>query len=91
MTFNWEQYRSIPVRCKITMRETYNGNRIKPECLPLQGKELNLVSLWKMDNEDPYPGEYALTTPNSCRELYELGGITWIASGDVTPIKEAIK
>jgi len=49
---------------------------------------LALVAMWLMDDTDPYPGEWTLTTHPSLREIWDLFGVSWIASGDVTVVGE---
>lgn len=53
---------------------------VKPEAECLEGLELEFNVLWKMDDFDSYPGEYALELP---QEQKSLTGLVWIASGDV--------
>ena len=84
---DWEQHKVKPVKCIFTPRPDYNGRPVRPEHAAKTGLELELVAMWKMDGDDPYPGEYALSTNDSCKALVEVLGVSWIASGDVT-VKE---
>jgi len=78
-------------RCRINMRSPYKGRTIKPECGPLQGKIVELQSMWLQDDEDNYPGEWAMGP-------YEVNGesailltkaiIPWISSGDLEILEE---
>ena len=69
--------------CRIKQRAEYSGKKLKPSCTSLEGKEIELQAMWRMDDDDKYPDEWAMGGVDSCRELLELAGITWIASGDV--------
>lgn len=86
---NWESLRDRgeSIMCRITPRPKYKGQMLK-ECMgSLIGLELPLRVLWKMDADDPYPGEYALGEDSTDRRMWLNGrGIVWIASGDVTPL-----
>lgn len=78
---NWENNRFKPIRCRFTPRDTYDGRNLKPELKAHRGQILDLVARWKMDADDPYPGEWAL----GIRDYRPVFGDTlWIASGDVT-------
>ena len=80
----WEEHRD-GIECTITPRLEYKGRKVKQSVENLRSKVLVLDVLWLMDDEDQYPGEFALTTQGGCCELFGLSGISWIASGDVTP------
>ena len=87
MSVDWGIMRfGRPVRCRIVMRPEYHGRKVKERCAALDGEVIDLQPLWLMDRDDPYPDEWALTTPGSCEELFRRAGISWIASGDVVPI-----
>lgn len=75
------------VRCRITTRTEFNGRQAKPEALAIDGQVLELTPLWLMDEDDPYPGEWALGEPGmlAVNGKLQSAGIGWIASGDVTP------
>lgn len=60
---------------------------VKPEAEPLDGRELDLMYGWVMDEDDPYPGEVAwllLSDEQLRRGLPETVPI-WVASGDLEP------
>lgn len=79
---NWEAHRyCIPVAVTFSPRESYNGQAAMPDLLARAGEALQVVPLWLMDDDDPYPGEWALGAPGGG----ELLGRSWIASGDVSP------
>lgn len=82
---DWNNHRTsdTAVMCRITVRHEYNGCPAKPEAAALNGQVMKLAALWLMDDEDPYPGEWALGTSG----LLKSSGIGWIASGDVQPIE----
>lgn len=71
------------MRCKFAPRHKYKSRPLRPGHREHAGTEFDLVANWRMDKEDPYPGEYALSTPLTCRKLFETLGVTWVASGDV--------
>lgn len=85
MTIDWEQHRIKPASCVFEPRPTYRGRPLRPDHEALRGTRLELVAMWLMDEDDPYPGEYALSSPDSCRSLVEAFGVGWVASGDVRP------
>lgn len=85
---DWSQRRfGQSVRCRITTRPEFNGRQAKPEALAIDGQVLELTPLWLMDEDDPYPGEWALGEPGmlAVNGKLQSAGIGWIASGDVTP------
>ncbi len=81
-------------RCRIAMRPLYNGNPVKPELQGLQGQEFLLRAMWLQDDQDTYPGEWAMGDAHIAsdpilRLLSASGGhLTWIASGDVEVLEE---
>ena len=76
-----------PKKYKIKIREEFNGLKIKPEVMELQGEVVELVRLWKIDTDDTrYPGEYAMGTLGVDNDILSDAGIDWIASGDVERI-----
>lgn len=81
--FDWSAHRTSGVQCRIKVRPAFRGSPALPCFLEKNGTELTLVAVWLMDEDDKYPGEWALSTDSTCRGLYESIGISWIASGDV--------
>ena len=70
---------------KISLRKDYNERPIKSGFEILDGKVMELMTLWKMEDDDPYPGEVALGQPKEGTEadkLFEQLDVGWIASGD---------
>jgi len=84
--FDWSNHRYSVVECVYTPREYYDGAALKPECDKHRGIHFNLIAMWLMDETDPYPGEWTLTTHPSAREIWDLFEVSWIASGDVTVV-----
>lgn len=82
--FNWDDpsHRITPVWCEFHPRSEYKGRPIKEGLAEKTGIRLYLIVLWKMDSDDPYPGEYALGYTDSTHMLKALN-LTWVASGDV--------
>lgn len=70
-------------QCRIKQRPEYNGKKLMDSCKAWEGKEIELQAMWCMDDDDPYPDEWAMGGVDSCRELLDLAGISWIASGDI--------
>jgi hypothetical protein len=87
---DWEQHRySEGVLCEFRPRAEYNGRATKPGMTEKAGTRYVLRTMWLMDEDDPYPGEYALSTVDSCGGLMETLGIAWVASGDVVVLPNA--
>lgn len=93
---HWDKTRhKCYTKCKIKLR-TNLGREIKESCLALNDLELFLRVEWKMDEDDPYPGEFALSDSkvvNSAAtesQLFSIADIAWIASGDVEIIEPII-
>ena len=87
---NWSKYRfGDGILCEFKPRETYKGRQLKRNLAEKTGVQFTLSTLWLMDENDPYPGEYALATV-SRKELFKELGIAWVASGDVIIIGEPI-
>ena len=87
--FDWEKHRfGNGVLCEFRPRETHRGHPLRPFLARKAGTQFVLMTLWLMDDDDPYPGEYALST-KGCKQLMEQLGITWIASGDVVVVGES--
>lgn len=78
---------------EVAMRDTHQGNVVKSSCLNLQGKKFILEVLWKMNDDDSYPGEYALGDAAAgitmgINTLFKEAKIAWIASGDVKVLRK---
>lgn len=87
---DWEQHRySDGVLCEFRPRAEYQGRATKPGMLEKAGTRFVLRTMWQMDADDPYPGEYALSTVDSCGGLMGTLGIAWVASGDVVVLPNA--
>jgi hypothetical protein len=71
------------VRCRLTPRETYDGRPVRDDVRPFIGTDATLVPLWPMDDDDKYPGEWALGAP----DYSDVFGRAWVASGDVTVLE----
>ena len=85
---DWESHRfNGDVLCTISVRPFFKGREAKPEALAMNGRTVQLRSLWEMGPGDPYPGEWALGDSLGKAELSDAG-IAWIASGDVLPVNE---
>lgn len=87
---DWEQHRyGDGVLCEFRPRAEYQGRTTKPGMAEKAGTRFVLRTMWLMDDDDPYPGEYALSTIDSCGGLMEQLGIAWVASGDVVVLPNA--
>ena len=82
MTIDWEEHRYSGVLCEFRPRRKYKERDPKRGMLKKAGTHLTLTAMWKMDDDDPYPGEYALGAPG----LLDVLGVVWIASGDVVAL-----
>ena len=71
------------VLCEVRPRAEYQGRPTKPGMAEKAGMRFVLRTMWLMYKDDSYPGEYALSTEDSCGDLMEHLGIAWVASGDV--------
>lgn len=86
---NWADHKIKPVECVYMPREQYRGRELRSDQKALTGRRIKLVALWLMDESDPYPGEWALTSSGgTCAEVYRVFGLAWIASGDVKKLPE---
>lgn len=74
------------VKCRFTPRTEYAGRELKSGLENLYNKTLHLRGLWLMDENDPYPDEWALGDVLTSTVLEDVG-LAWIASGDVTLIE----
>lgn len=86
-SINWNEYRfGRSIDCTFTPRESWQGAGLKPGAEKLKGREMCLSVAWLMDEDDKYPGEYALEgADDQTRDLLHSLDATWVASGDVTP------
>lgn len=75
------------IDCILSPRPEYKGLQCYPELLAAAGERLTLRVLWDMDENDKYPGEWAVERVD--REL--IHGRSWIASGDVTIVAKVQK
>jgi len=83
MTKKYECYDKI--MCRIKIRPTFQGRKAKPKVQELNGIVLLMQVLWEEDDEDKYPGEYALKPydKDTWFKWSEENEVGWIASGDV--------
>lgn len=79
----------LPVRCEYQPRAEYRGRALKPGQEAMRGRVFSLIALWKMGDEDKYPGEYALAGHGV--SLFDELGIGWVASGDVVPVEGEVE
>lgn len=70
-------------KCKVKLRPSYDGRPLKDGANALDGKTLILQADWVQDDDDQYPGEWALSSISY--DLHEItgGAVSWISSGDV--------
>ena len=91
---DWDQHRwsgGPSVSCIFTPRATWRGNPMKSQLIPLMGEEMFLVSSWRCQDDEKYPGEFALEgADDRTRAMLREAEVTWIASGDVTPLEPYI-
>jgi hypothetical protein len=85
---DWASLQYRTVACRLTLRETYLGMSLKTEVAALRGAVVHLTPLWQCEDDERYPGEWALGDARGHDALGEAG-ISWIASGDVTVLNEA--
>ena len=75
--------------CRINPRPSYNGRGLKESVELFKGKIMLLTCMWLMDEDDKYPGEYALLpTSEEDIKLFYHADMTWIASGDIEVLGE---
>lgn len=79
MQIDWDQHRSA--WCVFTPREAFQGRELLPSSIPYIGTTVKLVALWKMDEADPYPGEWALGAVDRGSDVF---GRVWVASGEAS-------
>lgn len=88
---DWEQHRySDGVLCEYTPRAEYKGRKLKPGLAEKAGLRFVLRTMWLMDKDDSYPGEYALSTLDSSDGVFKHLGLGWVASGDVTVVPNVL-
>jgi hypothetical protein len=81
---DWEKLRFRPVLCQLQPRESWQGQPIKELVRPYIGATVLLTVAWREEDDEKYPGEYALIpADDGSKDIFEKMGITWIASGDV--------
>jgi hypothetical protein len=91
----YQQYDHLLVR--FTPRPTYKGSPLKKFLHQFTGQEVFVQVMWLMDEDDRYPGEYALGPMYGRHRDTGIFGdhgeesIGWIASGDVEVIRHATK
>jgi hypothetical protein len=78
-----QQFQKITVI--VRQRPEVNGSPIKPKAKGLEGLTLNLIVLWRIeDDHGLYPGEWALGLGDDESEAaLRQADVSWIASGDV--------
>lgn len=74
---DFEQHKIDPIKCIFAPREEFDGRALLPELREHIGETVYLVASWQMDDQDKYPGEWALVAKGGL-----IFGRTWIASGD---------
>lgn len=96
LPFKWEEHYHNPVLCKIMPRELFKDQPVKPKVKACRGYLVNLICLWPQEDEDKYPGEYALGPyhPSKCSDdilgtqlTFDAMGISWISSLDVVVLQ----
>ena len=59
------------------------GGPLRPQAHLLEGQQLEMVASWQQEQDERYPGEWALTPTLSSVAAFSAADIIWIASGDV--------
>ena len=82
MTPEIEEYQTY--KCKINIRPEYEGSPAIPEVLDFNGVVMELMCMWKFDDDERYHGEYVMC-PVSKENKVKLWQkkVVWFASGDV--------
>jgi hypothetical protein len=72
-------------KCKIKLRPTYKGRPLKEKVKQLDGKIFELECMWQCEEDENYPGEYAMGPRDNkkAREAFMKADIGWMASGDM--------
>lgn len=73
-----ERYETYKVLVKL--RPTWRGQPLKQRVAELQGQTITVEAGWLMDEDDQYPGEWAMLVSEEVIDKYH---ISWIASGDL--------
>ena len=74
----------------MTPRPEWRGQPLKPAALAATGEEHIVEAMWKMDEDEKYPGEFAMSIVDDAqRHRFMDAGISWFASGDLKLIAEA--
>ena len=86
---DWNQHRytdDSPVRCVYAPRATYRGRLLTPAAAKIAGKEMLLQAMWRCEDGENYPGEFALEGADAAtKDLLRSANLAWVASGDVAP------
>lgn len=78
-TWEWDQF--DVALCRIKPRPMYDGRPVKQSALLREGMLVQLTALWQCEEDERYPGEWALALPVG--DTFSVLGCGWIASGDV--------
>jgi hypothetical protein len=84
---DWKQiaFEHKTIKVRFTPRPQYKDRAALDGILQHSGQIIEVTPLWLQDDEDPYPGEWALGSPKVSESLFDR---VWIASGDVTPLPD---
>ncbi len=72
--------------CRIKSRPLYMGQPVRESVARQEGAEVLLQALWQCDDDERYPGEWALSflpSDGGLAAMITSFGTGWIASGDV--------
>ena len=75
-----ELYAHIRATVRTRPVNPHNGGEPKASSWCTDGRVFNFMFGWRMDDDDPYPGEIAWIPDD---ETYPAAGPLWIASGDL--------
>jgi hypothetical protein len=74
-------------KCQVKLRYKYKGCKLKEGLKDLiNGKAFIFECLWIQDEDDSYPGEFAMRNEEMTK-IAEFQ-LTWISSGDLRIIEE---
>ncbi len=78
-----EQYTKYT--CVVRQRKEYKDRPLRESCEILEGIKLEgMLASWLMDEDDPYPGEFAMCPTRRVEmEIFAKAEVYWIASGDL--------